>query len=204
MKKILASHARTFFLMFFLFGSSGVHAALVYIDTDPLTAGAQSSFNTAIGNTLTINVMVDELDSISPLNAFEFDLDFNPFVLTATGITSGNFLPNFSGTLLPLVVESDITAPDVNYAEVTIGFFGSSGGGILATITFDVIGNGTSFLDLNDVILSAPFGEPIALTSIGDATITANPTNVPLPPTFLLFMLGISFIKFFDRSQKRL
>ena len=85
-------------------------------------------------------------------------------------------------------------------AEVTLFPAGASGSGVLATISFDAVGSGTSLLDLHAVILAAPFGIPIFTAAINDATVTA----VPEPGTALTLISGlIAFGGFVRRSARR-
>ncbi|MEE8428345.1 MAG: cohesin domain-containing protein [Gammaproteobacteria bacterium] len=164
-------------------------APVISVDVDPLTFGIQSELRLVVGMPLTVDIVISGVDVASPLNAFGFDLDFAPLLLDPSGGVGGGFL-------LPtvLVIESDLTAPDVNFAESTLGPLGATGSGILATIHFDTLGVGTSVLDLNDVLLSAPFGVPIIPVSINDAMVTTMATAVPLPPTLFLFASGIGLL----------
>ncbi len=166
-----------------------ISAPVIADDVDPLTLGVQSDIHLVAGTPLTVDIVISGVDVASPLNAFSFDLDFPPLLLDPSGGVGGGFL-------LPtvLVIESDLTAPDVNFAESTLGPLGATGSGILATISFDTFGVGTSVLDLNDVLLSAPFGVPIIPISINDAMVTTMATVVPLPPTLFLFASGIGLL----------
>jgi len=183
----------------FLFSAATVNAIpIVSVDADPFTPGVQSFFAYMPGDTLTIDVVIEgvEVDAgpfgssnppvNGPLHTFEFDLDYDPTILSATSITSGGFLGSFFPYGTALLVPWDINAPDINYAEMTLGFGGVSGDGVLASITFDTIGVGTSILDLNDVVLSAPFGNPMNV-ALNDASVAP----VPEPGTLLLLGYGL-------------
>lgn len=56
---------------------------------------------------------------------------------------------------------------------------------------------GTTALDLNDVILSAPFGVPIALAEVRGASITV----IPEPGTALLVLAGLSGLRGARKSR---
>ena len=160
-------------------------AVSVSIDLDPLTGGIQSSAQFVLGDTFTADVLVSDVPMLNPLHGFEFDVDFNATVLTATAVVDGGFL------LAPvLTVEQDIASPDVNFAEVTLLAAGASGDGILASMAFDAIGLGTSGLLLNDVILAAPFGMPIAFDTLNNASVTVV-RAVPEPASSLLVGAGM-------------
>ncbi len=183
----------------FLFGVTTVNAIpIVSVDADPFTPGVQSVFRYMPGDTLKIDVVIEgvEVDAgpfgpfnypvNGPLNAFEFDLDFDPTILRATSITSGGFFGSLFPLGIALLEPSDINAPDVNYGEMTLGYGGFFGDGVLASISFDTIGVGTSMLDLNDVVLSAPFGNAMNV-ALNDASISP----VPEPATLLLLGSGL-------------
>jgi len=191
------------FVLLLWFSGVAIAAPIVSIDADPLTPGIQSSFTTTTGTTLgdsfTVDVVVTGVESSAPLNAFEFDIDFDFTLMSPTGNTRGSFLPSTIAN--PFVVEANFTAPDINFAMTTIGPFGAVGDGILGSFSFLAFNEGTSILDLNDVILSAPFGIPIALDGINDATIIANApggaTSVPEPPILLLLGAGLMTLRLF-------
>ncbi len=175
--------------MCLVIGGTGteVGAVSVMIDLDPGTPGIQSHTTIMVGDSIDVGVVVTD---VTNLNAYEFDLDFNSSVLHAASLVSGNFLPSI--ILPPQIAESDVAAPDVNFAEFTIGAFGSSGDGVLALIMFDAVAIGSSSLLLNDVILSAPFGIPISPIALQHGTITVTDVQpVPLPGTLLLFGTGL-------------
>ena len=69
------------------------NVSIVFIDADVLTPGIQSNLNPNLGDTISVDIWISGLDGASPLNAYEFDLDFNPSVVTATHIVSAGFFP---------------------------------------------------------------------------------------------------------------
>jgi len=175
--------------MAILFNAASVTALpIVSVDTDPFTTGVQSAVETGLGNPLTIDVVVSGIDPLLPLNAFEFELHLDTTILSPTDVVSGGFLGPFFPSGTAFLVESDITGPDIGYAETSLVPTGFSGDGRLATITFDTIGLGTSALELSEVILSAPFGAPIDLAGVNDGSVNV----VPEPST--LFLLGSGII----------
>lgn len=150
---------------------------VVSVDVDPDTPGIQASRNVGPASSFEVDIVVDGIDTSTPLNGFEFDLLFDAAVLTATSVVDGGFL------LAPVfVVQEDIGAVSVEFAEVTLGPFGATGGGVLATVGFDAVGLGSSDLDLENVVLSAPFGVRIPTDAIEDGVIVVGDETTPVIP----------------------
>lgn len=168
-------------------------AALLAIDANPSRFGIQSKTKANLGTTFEIDVVVSDIGVADPLNAFEFDLDFDAAILTAVSIVSGGFLDPPS-----LIVEEDITPPDVNFAEFTLGSAGAVGSGVLATVQFSADALGVSSLDLNDVILSAPFGVEIAEVEIIDGAV-----KVAEPPAAVYLVPALLAVAWFTRRVGR-
>ena len=146
------------------------------VDMDPGSPGIQATRSVALGSTVTIDLVAQDFTAIEPLQAFELDLDFAPAVLSASAMSVVGFLvtPVFE-------VERTIGVASVALAAATLGPSGASGTGVLVSITFEAFGPGTSPLDLRDVLLSAPFGEPIdALVSDGSITVVPEPSALVL------------------------
>ena len=112
----------------------------------------------------------------------EFDLLFNPSLLAATGVVEGGFLLDPVFVAPPPGTQIDNSAGSVEMAAATLLPIGASGSGVLASIGFDTLAVGTSVLDLDNVLLSAPFGVPIEFEGLQDGSVEITPgTAVPEP-----------------------
>ncbi len=161
---------------------------IVSIDTDPSLPGIQSSLDVDLGQMFSVDVFVEGVDILAPLNAYEFDVLYGPAILGATAIADAGFL------LAPaIVVESALGPPEAGLAALTLAPIGAFGSGVLGSITFSALAAGSSALTLNDVILSAPFGQAISGVTLNDASIrvlSAQP--VPTPSTLSLLLFGLT------------
>jgi len=174
-------------VLFIWMAGSAAAVPILSVDADPGTPGIQSVLSIPFGNPFTVDVVIIGVETGQPLNAFQFDLVFDPLRLAATGVVSGGFLPAETIVLL-----DDITPPDVMYAEASLGG-GAVGHGVLASISFDTLSVGTSDLDLMNVILAAlipPGGEIPAQVSGGRVTVTSGQA-IPEPSTLLLLGMGV-------------
>lgn len=177
---------------------------IVSVDVDPGTPGIQSTRNVAPLSSFSVDIVVEGIEPLTPLNGFVFTLDFNSAAVGATGVADGGFLlpPAFSP-------QNDINPNSVTFAEATLGIGAVSGGGILATVTFDAVAVGFSFLNLNNVILTGPPlvfpipGDIILLQTTNDGSVTVgDPQVIPVPGAALLFGTGLVGLAFFRRRRR--
>ena len=151
-----------------------------------------SSSTISVGQTANVSV---NISNVSDLFAFQFDIGFNPAVLSAASVSEGPFLPSGgTTTFVPGTIDNvggliSFTADALNGAIP-----GVSGSGMLATLHFNAFAVGTSPITLENVtLLDSNFG------SI-DFTSTAGRINVVVPEpgpaltllTGLLTLLALS------------
>ena len=125
-----------------LLGSLAFSASAQTISIDPGNIEANQ------GDSFTIDIKVDPEGT--EISGAQYVLYFDSRMLNATLQTQGSFL---GGNTLP--GEIDNLNGTVDYGEYKTGGSGVTNPGVLASVTFEVIGtSGTSYLKLSDVILS--------------------------------------------------
>lgn len=166
MKKI------TFCILFaalFLMISSAQALMIKIENVNPIQPGIP----TQIQNSFDINVML--LD-VGDLGAFEFDIKYDPTILTArNSIIFGSFLGSTGRIATELLPDIDNNA-----GRLTVGAFsqgtdaGPNGTGILATVTFDLKKMGDSRLWL----------EAVQITDTGGDVLTPTTTDGQIVPRY--------------------
>lgn len=132
--------------------------------------------------------------AVSDLFAWQFDIGFDPAVLSATGVTEGALFSS---------VGVFFSAGVIDNAAGTISFIGDSMSGsvpgisedgTLAVILFNSIGAGSSSIDLSNVVLLDSSLNDITMDiSAGSVSVGAN-TPVPEPAAFPLALLLVGAI----------
>jgi hypothetical protein len=133
-----------------------------------------------------LDVIVD-ISSVTDLYAFQFDIGFDPAVLSAIDVTEGPFLPSGGSTFfLPGTIDN--IGGSISFtADSLIGAIpGVSGDGTLATLSFQALALGTSPVDLSNVILLDSSFADISYNTAG-----ASVNVVPEPGTLILLGSGL-------------
>lgn len=162
--------------------SPAASAVSLAVDLDPATASVEATRSIAVGESLMFAITIALVTADEPLNAFELDLAFDGTVVEALSALVGSFLAAPTD-----VAELSLAPPQLGLAFFTLGPGANSGSGVLALVTMRGLAPGTSALTLNDVILSAPFGEEIFVDALSGAQLQVL---VPEPGTVLLLALG--------------
>ena len=130
-------------------------------------------------------VVVDlQLEAVSGLGAYEFELPFDLDLLSFVSVENGPFTGSSGRSVtcfgpLPDALDEGV----VRFACATRGGEpGASGGGLLATVTFQAICPGSSVLDLT-VELGDPLSSPIPVASVGGTVVAGGSSCVTDTPT---------------------
>lgn len=162
----------------------------VSVDTDPATAGIQSSRAVMTNETFDVDIFVADVDPLSPLNGFQLELTFDPAVLTLVSAADGGFLLN---PVMPIANDIDNALGSLLFSSITLGDVGASGDGVLTRLVFQSLAVGSSLLDLDNILLSAPMGIPIPLASAVDGSIRV-PSPVAVSEPAVLTLLAPIFL----------
>jgi hypothetical protein len=150
-----------------LIGSLSFSVSAQTISVDP------GSIERDPGDSFTIDIKVDPEGT--EISGAQYVLFFDSKILNATSQTQGTFL---SGNTLPGKIDN--LNGTVKYGEYKIGGSGVTNPGVLASVTFDVIGtSGTSYLKFTDVILSDPDGQKIQGVTINHGSFSIAQPSTP-------------------------
>ena len=172
-------------------------AAVLLGATTQAWAAPILSFSTGpaaqVGSTVTYNIAIDD---IADLYSYQFSINYDARYLRALNVTEGAFLGT-AGSTVSGVLGMDTGLIDFVYGSLLGPTPGASGSGLLASITFEAIGAGTSALSFADVIFLDSVGDDIAgLTALsGQGVVLADPggpVDVPEPASVLLFGAGLA------------
>ena len=136
-----------------------------------------SSLNVSAGDEFSVDVVADD---VSNLGGYGLTLVFDPSVVAYNSVSNGPFLQSSGRNVICF---PPTEAPgSVAYACVTTGPTppGPSGAGILATVSFTALAEGTTNLSFRDTVLFNVVASRIPSTT-HDGVITVFPGEVPTP-----------------------
>ncbi len=144
--------------------------------TPDISAGSKT---VTLGEQFTINVTINPMSW--GIYTARYDLYFNNTVLRAESQNPGDFLSQDGAPTVVATNDINNTLGMVTYNETRIGSeSGTTIPGVLASITFKAIENGTSNLNLGNVVLSDSNGISI------DAVVNNGTVVVQLPTLFMI------------------
>lgn len=122
--------------------------------------------------------------AVSDLLAFQFDVGFNPGVLSATFIAEGSFLPSGGATLfIPGLIDNATGLISFTGDTLLTSISGVTGSGTLARIQFTAAGSSSSPIALSNVVLLDS-----TLSVIPVSVVNGSTTVVPEPASWTLLI----------------
>lgn len=154
--------------------------------------------NTLVGQTFSLDVSIN---GAVDLYAYQFDIGFNPSMLSANSVSEGAFLSGSGSTFFFSGFIDNVGGTISFVADSLTGpVSGASGNGTLATISFTSIGPGGSPVGVFNVTALDSFGEGIAVDTAG-ATVTVG--VVPEPSSAFSVFGGALALFAFCRARRR-
>jgi len=131
------------------------------------------------GQAFTVSVMVD---GAVDLGAFQFEMRYDPAVVTASNVGLGLFLGSTGRTAQAIGSDVDNVAGLVKSAAFSFGDrAGPQGTGVLAVITLTAVGSGRSTLSLQNVLVTDTMANVLPASVRGGTVVVAAPTPTPTP-----------------------
>ena len=170
----------------------------VHARADSVVSIQPSVSNPGVGETF--DLLVD-ISSVSDLYAFQFDISFNPAILSGTSVTEGAFLPAGGATFfIPGSIDNIGGSISFTADILLTAVSGVSGSGTLADLQFQALTAGTSPVNLSNIILldsnlsDIPFN-----TSNGSVSSVPEPSTILLLGSGLIGLVGYGRKKFFKK-----
>jgi hypothetical protein len=182
--------------------SSCVAQTLQAIPTLSLSSAPASI---AAGDTFSVDV---NISGISDLFAWQFDVGFAPELASAQGLTEGPFLSGGGGTFfIEGVTDNTLGTISGTAASLLSAVSGVSGDGVLTSLVFAAVAQGTALFTLSNVILlDSVFGDLSVSLETLSLTIGPKvepPVGVPEPSVLALFMAGAGALALVGNRRRR-
>ncbi len=180
--------ARYTSLLLALFLVAGLAGGLQW-SNHPMTASANgdttlttiaiepSSQQAALGSHVTVNISVDS--TAEPLASLQLDLTFDTSVLNVTDVTDGGMFDNWGPSSPTINNTAGVVKGIAAYNDFGSG--NTSTQGTLATVTFEVIDEGSATIGMTDVMAyNATYDEidQAAIDAVGGTVATATMLNL--------------------------
>jgi len=149
-----------------------------------LSSGARVSIDPAVndvepGQAFTVAVMIDDA---ADLGAFQFDLVYDPAVLTATDVGLGPFLGSTGRTAQSIGARIDNTTGKAAFGAFSFGgHAGADGTGLLATVSLTAVSPATCDLGLQNVKVTDSRGNVQSVSVEGGTVAVAAPAPTSIP-----------------------
>ena len=141
-----------------------------------------ASIDTSAGEEFSVDVVLDP--DGAPVYGVQYELVFDTTSLEFVSQTAGDFLSHDGANTIEILNKFNEESKRIEYGETRMGAdTGVTATGTLARITFRVIGDQGSNIELTDVIVSSPQGEEISVSIENGVCLVDGiaPTSTPEP-----------------------
>jgi general secretion pathway protein D len=164
----------------------------------PVTASAiptlsfmPSETTQTVGSTFDVSLRITE---VSDLYAYQFDLGFDPTILSAVDVFEGPFLGSGGATFfIPGTIDNGTGVISFTANTLVAPIPGVSGNGELVRIRFNAAAPGESALTIFNSLLLDSGLSPIDHSAIS-GKVTATSAPVPEPSSVVLLCLGFALV----------
>jgi MYXO-CTERM domain-containing protein len=161
---------------------------------------APGTTNTSTGSSFVVNI---EVSAVTDLYGYQFDIGFNPTVVSATMVTEGAFLPTGGATtFFPGSIDNALGTITFN-AGLLGGLAGVNGGGTLIQVQFQAVAAGSSTITMTNAVLLDSFGQGITVTTTGGMVNVTGTSMVPEPTSAVLGTFGLALVAMLRRRAVR-
>ena len=146
-----------------------------------------------------VDITVD-ITAVTDLYAYQFDLDFDPLILSALSIDEGPFLQSGGTTFfLPGMIDNALGSITFTANSLIGAVPGANGDGTLVVARFFALGLGSSQINLSGMALIDSTLTDISFTSVGGTVVVSS--VVPEPGGMLL--VGVGLLALIGASRRR-
>jgi hypothetical protein len=165
---------------------------IISVQPDPTTVGANSSFFLDI-----------DIAGVTDLYSYQFDLFFDPAILTATDIVNGGFFADGDSFFIPGTIDNLLGTISFT-ANVLVGpVIGVDGSGTLARVSFTSKSSGTSAVGVTSVVLFDSVDPDPFSADVQDARVTVTADATPVPEPTSVVLVGSALVTMW-RKRRRL
>ena len=141
-----------------------------------------ASIDTSAGEEFSVDIVLDP--DGAPVYGVQYELVFDTTSLEFVSQTAGDFLSHDGANTIEILNKFNEESKRIEYGETRMGAdTGVTAAGTLAHITFRVIGDQGSNIELTNVIVSSPQGEEISVSVENGVCLVDGiaPTSTPEP-----------------------